>query len=362
MEGSASWNARDVLRAPGTRSLAQNLRVATDRRCSKDVELTTFAPREIGRTGIFVTPLALGCWPIAGITSIDVHEDASLATIAAALDAGLNFFDTAYCYGYDGESERMVGHVLKPHRDRVVIATKGGIFWNADRKQVRDGRPATILRQADESLERLGIEQIDLHYLHAPDPSTPMAETATAFKRLLDAGKIRSVGVSNATTEQLTDFHAVCPISAFQPHYNMLQREIEALQLPWCVANDVSVMVYWPLMKGLLAGKLPRDHQFDPRDGRRKYPMFSGNEWDRNQDFLDQLRPIAVETGTTVAQVVLNWTIQRPGITVALCGAKRPDQIRDNAAALDWKLTSDQIARIDAAIAARGAIVSKSAV
>src|SRR5688500_2058499 len=115
---------------------------------------------------MFVTPLALGCWPIAGMTSIDVPAGASLATIAAALDAGINFFDTAYCYGYDGESERMVGRVLQPHRDRVVIATKGGIHWGPDSKQVKDGRPETILRQADESLQRLGTDCIDLHYLH----------------------------------------------------------------------------------------------------------------------------------------------------------------------------------------------------
>lgn len=324
--------------------------------------VTAFDLREIGRTGLFVTPLALGCWPIAGITSIDVSEESSLATIAAALDAGLNFFDTAYCYGYDGESERMVGRVLKPHRDHVVIATKGGIHWGPDRKQMRDGRPATILREADDSLRRLGVDCIDLHYLHAPDPNVPLAETAGAFRQLLSAGKIRCVGASNCTTEQLAEFHAVCPLSAFQPHYNMLQREIESSQLPWCVAHGVSVIVYWPLMKGLLAGQLQRNHQFDPRDGRRKYPMFHGEEWRKNQDFLDELRPIAAETGTTVAQVVLNWTIQRPGITVALCGAKRPEQIRDNAAALAWRLTPEQLARIDRAIAARGAIVSRAAV
>jgi aryl-alcohol dehydrogenase-like predicted oxidoreductase len=321
-----------------------------------------FAPREIGRTGIVVTPLALGCWPIAGITSIEVTEQASLATIAAALDAGINFFDTAYCYGYDGESERMVGRILRPHRDRVVIATKGGIHWGPDQKQVRDGRRATILKQAEESLSRLGIDCIDLYYLHAPDPATPVAESAAAIGELMAAGKVRAAGLSNCTLEQLAEFHAVCPLSAYQPHYNMLQREIEASQLPWCIAQGVSAMIYWPLMKGLLAGKLARDHQFDPRDGRPKYPMFHGEEWERNQDFLDQLRPIAAEVGASVAQVVLNWTIQRPGITVALCGAKRPEQIQDNAAALTWRLSPDHIRRIDAAIAARGPIVSRGAV
>lgn len=317
--------------------------------------------RPIGRTDILITPVAMGCWPIAGITSTNVTEADSLATIEAAFQSGINFFDTAYCYGYDGESERMVGRVLKTHRDKVVIASKGGIHWE-NRLQKKDGRPETILRECDESLQRLGTDRIDLHYLHAPDPKIPLAETAGAFKQLLDAGKIRSAGISNANVEQMSAFASACPLSAYQPHYNMLQREIEAAQLPWCRAHGVSTIVYWPLMKGLLAGKLLRDHVFDPKDGRQKYPMFHGEEWQKNQDFLDELRPIAKETGTTVAQVVLNWTIARPGITAALCGAKRPEQIRDNAATLNWQLTPDQIARIDRAIEARGPIISRAAV
>lgn len=337
----------------------------TDRVSETDAMATidaVFALREIGRTGIHVTPLAMGCWPITGITSIDVHPDQSEATLAAAFDAGINFFDTAYCYGYEGESERMIAKVLGSRRREIVIATKGGVVWDAEKRQLRDGRPESIRRHCEESLRRLETDCVELYYLHAPDPSIPVAESAGAFRELIEAGKIRAAGLSNATTEQLEAFHAVCPLSAFQPHYNMLQREIERSQLPWCAAHQVSVMVYWPLMKGLLAGKLSRDHQFDPKDGRRKYPMFQGDEWRKNQDFLDQLRPIAAEVGESVAQVVLNWTIQRPGITAALCGAKRPDQIRDNARTLAWKLTAEQIARIDAAIAERGDIVSRAAV
>lgn len=303
----------------------------------------------------------MGCWPIAGVTSIDVHEEHSLATLEAAFEAGINFFDTAYCYGYEGESERMIGRVLGPKRDRIVIATKGGIHWE-NRVQQKDGRPETLKRQCDESLRRLKTDRVELYYLHAPDPKVPIAESAGAFRELLDAGKILSAGVSNCNVEQMRAFAAVCPLAACQPHYNMLQREIERAELPWCRDNGVSVMVYWPLMKGLLAGKLARDHLFDPKDGRRKYPMFHGEEWEKNQNFLDELRPIAEETETTVAQVVINWTIQRPGITVALCGAKRPDQIRDNAAAMRWQLTPEQITRIDQAIAARGPIISRAAV
>lgn len=320
-----------------------------------------FDLREIGRSGIRVTPLSMGCWPIAGITSIDVNEASSLATLEAAVDAGINFFDSAYCYGYEGESEKMIARALGHRRDELVIATKGGIHYE-NRVQARDARPQTLIRECHESLSRLNTDRIDLYYLHAPDPGVPVSESAGAMKSLLDAGKIRSVGVSNFSLPQLQEFHAVCPISAYQPQYNMLQREIEASQLPWCLSHDVAVIVYWPLMKGLLAGKLPRDHQFDPRDGRRKYPMFSGAEWEKNQDFLDRLRPIAANCGVTLSQLVLNWTIQRPGITVAICGAKRPEQIRENAGALTWKLSPEQIATIDQAIADRGEIVSRAAV
>jgi aryl-alcohol dehydrogenase-like predicted oxidoreductase len=321
----------------------------------------TFSLREIGRSGIFVTPLAMGCWPIAGISSIDVTEEQSLATLEAAADCGFNFFDTAYCYGYGGESEKMIRRALGHRRDELVIATKGGIHYD-NYVLTKDGRPETLIRECEESLHRLGTDRIDLFYLHAPDPNTPLIESAAGIKTLLDQGKIRSVGASNLSLEQLIQFHCVCSLSAYQPHYNMLQREIESSQLPWCISNNVSVVVYWPLLKGLLAGKLGRDHLFDPKDGRRKYPMFSGEEWNKNQDFLDRLRPIAAECHSSVAQLVLSWTIQRPGITAALCGAKRPDQIRDNAEAMNWQLSSDQIQRIDQAIADRGTVVSRAAV
>lgn len=317
--------------------------------------------RTIGNTNIQITPVAMGCWPITGITSVDVNRAASLETLKAAFEAGINFFDTAYCYGYDGESEKMIAEALGAHRDEIVIASKGGIHW-VNGKQAKDGSPETLRRECEESLKRLKTDRIDLYYLHAPDPQIPVEKSAEVFLELREQGKIRSVGVSNFNVSQLEAFHAVCPIDACQPYYNMLQREIEDEVLPWCIERNVSAMIYWPLMKGLLAGKLPRDHVFDPKDGRQKYPMFHGEEWERNQDFLDQLRPIAEETGHSLAQLVINWTIQRPGITAALCGAKRPEQIRDTAASMNWSLTDDQIARIDKAIAERGPIVSRGAV
>ena len=317
--------------------------------------------RTLGTSGIHVPPVGMGCWPITGITSIDVNESDSLKTLEAAFEAGINFFDTAYCYGFEGESERMIGRVFGHRRDQIVVATKGGIHWE-NGKQGRDASPTTLKRECEESLRRLGTDRVDLLYLHAPDPNVPVAESAGALKELLEAGKTRAVGISNATVAQLGEFAAACPLTAYQPHYNMLQREIETSQLPWCRNRNVAVIVYWPLMKGLLAGKLARDHVFDPRDGRRKYPMFQGEEWQKNQEFLDKLRPIAVECGKSVAEVVVNWTIHQPGITAALCGAKRPEQIRASAGGMGWRLSADQLSRIDLALAERGPAVSRGAV
>ena len=316
--------------------------------------------RPIGSTNIRVTPVAMGCWPITGISSIDVTEKQSLATLQAAFDSGINFFDSAYVYGHDGESEKMIARVLGPHRNEIVIASKGGLVWK-DGKIDRDGRTETIESQCEESLRRLKTDVIDLYYLHGPDPKVPVAESATAFRRLKEDGKIRCVGASNLTIDQLRDFHDVCPIDAIQPYYNMLQREIEDEILPWCEQNSVSAMVYWPLLKGLLAGKLARDHVFPEQDGRRKYAMFQGDEYQKNLDFVDQLRPIAADCNCSVATLVIAWTIHRPGITSALCGAKRPEQVRETAAAMKVELESDVIERINSAIAARGQTTRRSA-
>lgn len=318
--------------------------------------------RPLGKTGLQISPVSLGCWPISGMTSLGVTERDSLATLDACLDLGVNFFDTAYCYGAHGESEKLIAKAFAGKRDRVVIATKGGIHWGADGKQVKDGRPATLRRQCEESLQRLQTDRVELLYLHAPDPNTPVSESAGELRRLMDEGKTRSVGVSNFSLAQLEEFHRVCPITAFQPPYNMLMRQIEADTLPWCIEHGVDTMVYWPLMKGLLAGKIARDFVFQPGDGRAKYPMFQGEEFPKNLDLIDELRGIAAEAGKTVSQLVVNWTIHQPGITAALCGAKRPDQIAETAGGMGWKLSAAQLAKIDAALARRGMPISRAAV
>jgi len=236
----------------------------------------------------------------------------------------------------------------------MVIATKGGLHWDPDGKQAHDASPATLRRQCEESLRRLGTEHVELLYLHAPDENVPVGESAGALKRLLEEGKTRSVGASNLSVQQLEEFAAECPMAAYQPPYNMLQRQIEADTLPWCRQHGVAVLVYWSLMKGLLAGKLGRDHVFAKSDSRRKYPMFQGREWLKNHDLIDTLREIAQAAGHTVAELVINWTIHQAGITAALCGAKRPQQIRETAGGSGWRLSDEQLRQIDRALAERG--------
>ncbi len=318
--------------------------------------------RQLGNTDINITPVGMGCWPIAGMTSLDVNDTDSLATLHAAIDRGINFFDTAYCYGANGESERLIRQGLGDRRDEIVIATKGGIHWRPDGTRVFDASPDRLKIECDESLQRLGTDRVELLYLHAPDPNVPVADSAGALKTLMDAGKTRCVGVSNFSVEQLEEFHAVCPISAVQPPYNLLQREIESDIIPWCLKHNASCIIYWPLLKGLLAGKLKRDHVFRQGDGRPKYPMFQGEQWEKNQDFVDDLRHIASDIDKTVAELVVAWTIAQPGITAALCGAKRATQIEETSGGMGWELDAGITAKIEEALVRRGEIVSKPAV
>lgn len=309
--------------------------------------------RELPGTASVVSPVALGCWPIAGVTTLGATPEDGIATVKAALAAGVCHFDNAYVYGPEGESERLLGAALGDDRDLAVIATKGGVHFEGD-AMAQDARPETLKRECEESLRRLGTDRVELLYLHSPDPEVAIEDSAGALLELQEEGKTLAVGASNCTLRQIQQFHAVCPLAAVQLPYNLLQRGIERQTLPWCRENGVAVMTYWPLMKGVLADKLPRDGKLDPGDKRLKYAVYQGDEWTKTQALLAELRGIAEELGRTVAQVVVNWTMHQPGVTSVLCGAKRAWQIEETAGAMRWRLDETQLAAIAAAAQRRG--------
>lgn len=310
-----------------------------------------------------MSPLGLGCWPLAGMTREGVTRDAAVRTVAAALDAGVSHLDTAYCYGEGGESEKAIAAAIAGRaRDRVFLAGKCGIHWEAGRTQKVDGRPARLRQEVDESLRRLGTDHVDLLYLHAPDPGVPIEESAAALSRLLHEGKTRAVGCSNVSLDQLKRFASACPTSACQMPYNMLQRELEDRFLPWCQAQHIGVVVYWPLMKGLLAGTMARDRQFPSSDSRHKYPMFQGEEFQRNLDFVDRLRTVAERLSASVSSLVLAWTMERPGIASVLFGATNPEQVAANVTAKQCVLDPAAREAIDDAFRERGPVAGRRAV
>ena len=303
----------------------------------------------------------MGCWPIAGMTTPGVNEADSIATIKACFDLGVNHLDTAYMYGANGESERLIAKAIGDRRNEMVIATKGGFHWGSDGSQLHDASPATLRRECEESLRRLNTDRVELYYLHTPDQNVPLAESAGELKRLKDEGKVLSLGVSNVNLAQLEQFNAECPIAAFQPPYNMLQRDIESDTLPWCREHGVSVLVYWPLMKGLFAGKI-RPGQINQHDNRLKYPQFQGEEFQKNLELVEKLHLIAQDAGHSLVELVINWILRQPGITSAVCGAKRPEQVRENAGGSGWELSDKQLAAIEEALEQRGPAQIRSAV
>ena len=308
--------------------------------------------REYGTSGLEVSALAFGGWPIAGKGWSNVNEKDSIAAIRQALDLGINFIDTAYMYGERGESEILVGKAIAGRREEALVATKCGVHWEGG-KMVADSSPERIRKEVEESLRRLNIDVIDLYQVHAPCRNTPIEETAEAMASLLEAGKIRAVGVSNYNLEQMKAFAAVTPIHSLQPRYSMIHRGIEGEIVPYCRARNIGICVYCPLERGLLTERIRPASEFPPEDDRHKDPGFTGEAFARTRKMNESLRVIARECGTTLAQLVLNWTVHQPGITVAIVGATRACQVIENAAALDFRLTEKQMARIDAIVEAR---------
>ena len=295
-------------------------------------------------------PIVLGLWPIAGITTVGVTEQDAKATIAKAIDCGITTFDTAFSYGFEGESDRLLGQFLQTERDRFRVIGKVGQRWDGNRVRVVDASPATLTQDAEASLRRIGIDQFDLLMLHAPDPNVPLEQSAAAMCELQRRELCQEIGVCNVSPKQFQQFAQFVQADgshcdAIQCPLNLLQRDSLQDLIPECAHDHCGVYVFWTLMKGLLAGRISRDHVFAEGDSRPGYAIFQGSARQRAHDVLDAMIPLAQSCGMTLAQLAIGWAITQGGVRGALVGARRPDQVAEIAAAR--RLPIDLIAAID---------------
>lgn len=305
--------------------------------------------RRFGNTDIQVTPVGLGTWAIGGWMWGGTDEAQSIDTIHAAIDKGIGLVDTAPVYGF-GRSEEIVGKALAGgRRDQVALATKVAINWSSDHEKVwREATSDRIEREVEDSLRRLQTDRIDIYQVHWPDPQTPMEETARAMEKLLKAGKIRAVGVSNFTPEQMDEFRKSVPLHSLQPPYNLFEREIEQDILPYCRDQGIATITYGALCRGLLAGKMSKNRQFDGDDLRNNDPKFQGDRFNQYLDAVAALDEFARERyQKDVLALALRWLIDQPGVTTALWGARRPEQLDPVSDIEGWFLDSEAMKSID---------------
>ncbi len=281
----------------------------------------------LGNSGLSVSPVALGTWQLSPRFWGDQSKDDIIAAVQLAFDRGVNFIDTADAYG-DGYAESVVGEALKDlPRDELVIATKVFNHFNPDGSRYPDLSPDHIIERCEASLGRLGIETIDLYLLHLYDHLTPLPAIAGALEKLRDQGKVRAIGVSNHSVEQLRAQRCVGPYCVVQPQYSLIDPIGENDLLPYCEAHNIGVMVYSPLHKGLLTGKYTGTETF--ADFRREHPDFQGERFEELCGKVQSLRPIAERYALTICQLAIVATLMHPGIHVAICGTKTPDQIAE---------------------------------
>lgn len=306
---------------------------------------------DIPGTGIIASRIGLGTWAIGGWMWGGTDEEESIRTILAALDKGINLIDTAPVYGF-GRSEEIIGTMLarRRRRDDLVLATKTGLDWE-DERPVRNATASRIEREIEDSLRRLQTDYIDIYQLHWPDPETPVEETAQAMDRIYKAGKIRAIGVSNCTPEQCEAFRAAAPLHVVQPPYNLFERGIEADVLPYASEHGLVTLVYGALCRGLLSGRMGLDTEFGSDDLRRYDPKFRKPRFETYLNAVAGLEAYAKERyGKTVLELALRWLLDRPGVGVALWGARHPGQLTPITGVLDWKLEPGDHERIDAIV------------
>lgn len=302
--------------------------------------------RRIGKTDLYVNPIGLGTNAVGGHNIYpNLNEETGKAVVRTALEHGINFLDTAFIYGPE-RSEQLIGEVLKEKGNRgdVVIATKGAHKF-VDGKIVLDNSPAFLRASVEDSLKRLQTDYIDLFYIHFPDEQTPKDEAVGALKKLKDEGKIRAIGVSNFSIQQLQEANKDGHVDVLQSEYNLFKRGVEQEILPYCAQYSISFVPYFPLAAGLLGGRYTKDTTFN--DGRARNPLFQGEAFLRNLEKVEEVREIADAKQAEVAHVVLAWYLTRDAIDALIPGAKRPEQVTENLKTLEVRLTPEEIDRID---------------
>ena len=302
---------------------------------------------EISGTPIRASRIGLGTWAMGGFMWGGTDELESIATVRTALEQGINLIDTAPAFGF-GVSEELVGKALRDAglRSQAIIATKAGLAWH-DGKVYRNASRVRIMQEIDASLRRLRTDYIDIYQVHWPDPLVPIEETADAMLKLYDQGKIRAIGVSNFSVEQMVRFRTVAPLHVLQSPYNLFERQVESEILPYCRANRIVTLGYGALCRGLLTGRMGTDTTFDGDDLRQVDPKFQPPRFAQYLAAVDRLGRLA--RGTHDARVIhlaVRWMLDQ-GISVALWGARRPDQLRATGGVGGWSLDQEALTAID---------------
>ena len=311
--------------------------------------------RKLGPSGPEVSAIGLGCMGMSAFYG-GADEAQSTAVIHRALDLGVTLFDTAEMYG-PHTNEVLLGKALKDRRDRAFIATKFGINYNADRSKLMvDGSPANVRRAIEGSLQRLGVDHVDLYYLHRVDPDTPIEETVGVMAELVTEGKVRFLGLSEASPETLRKAHATHPITALQTEYSLWSREPEDALFAVTRELGIGFVPYSPLGRGFLSGEIRSVDDLAPDDFRRTNPRFMGENFQKNLDLVEAVKAIAADKGVTAAQLALAWVLAQGDDLIPIPGTRRVATLEQNVAAVDLVLTPQDLARIDA-IFPKGAAV-----
>lgn len=314
--------------------------------------------RKIGNSDLEMSAITFGAWAAGGWMWGSTDRNEAIEAIQAGYDLGVTSIDTAPIYG-QGESEEIVGDAIKGiSRDKLQLVTKFGMRWDLEKGDLafkskdNSGKDIDIYKYAgkesviyecEQSLKRLGTDYIDLYQIHWPDSTTPIDETFEAVARLVEQGKVRYAGVCNYNVDQLQKANETIEIVSNQIPFSMVNRGVEKETIPYCIENNKSVLAYSPMERGLLTGKITLDYRFEEGDHRKGNPFFKPESIERTNAFLARIKPLADEKNASLSQLVLRWTIERPGITIALVGARNKQQSVQNAKAIDVNLSAEEI-------------------